>query len=102
MAREIKLDGGEISVLKAMGLSGTPMFGKLLLGRIEMEDKEFVETLDGLLNMGYVLSTKVNVQKVEDVERSFFRVNASYARDLREAMRPGRRRDEDNRRRRRS
>jgi hypothetical protein len=99
--REINLDGGEISVLKALGLGGTPIYGKLLLERIEMESAEFVDTLSGLIALGYVLSNKVNVIKIEDVEHAFFRVNPSYARDLRDALRGGRRRDEEKTRRRR-
>ena len=35
MAREIKLNGGEISVLKTLGFSGTQMYGKILLERVE-------------------------------------------------------------------
>jgi len=93
MQREINLDGGEITVLKALGLSSSPMAGKLLLQRVEMENAEFLETLSGLIDLGYVLSSKVNVIKIEDVEYSFFRVNPSYARDLREALH-GKRRDE--------
>ena len=90
MPREIKLDGGEISVLKSLGLSGTQMYGKILLERIEeMGTAEFLETLDGLLSLGYVLSNKINIRKVEDVERAFFRVNPSYSRDLRDAINPG-------------
>jgi hypothetical protein len=101
MAREIKLSGGEISFLKAMGLSGTPINGELLLERVEMEDAEFLDVLEGLISSGYVTSTKVNVMKIEDVERSYFRVNASYSRDLRDAMRPTRRKDKDREQRRR-
>ena len=38
MRREINLSGGEITLLKTMGLSGTPVYGKLLIERIgEME-----------------------------------------------------------------
>jgi hypothetical protein len=99
--REIKLDGGEITILKALGLGSAPMFGKLLLDRIEMEDVEFLDSLSGLIDLGYVLSSKVNVIKVEDVEYAFFRVNPSYAHDLRDALRGGKRRDEDRTRRRR-
>jgi hypothetical protein len=100
--REIKLDGGEITVLKGLGLSGTPIHGKQLLEHVgEMESAEFVDTLNGLINLGYVLSSKINVQNMEDVERAYFRVNSSYARDLHDAVRPGHRRDEDRERRRR-
>jgi hypothetical protein len=102
MRREIHLDGGEIGVLKALGLGGTPVFGKLLLERAgEMETAEFLDTLTGLIGQGYVTSNKVNVLKMEDVEHAFFRVNPSYARDLRDAMGGGRRRDEERTRRRR-
>ena len=100
--REIKLNGGEITVLKALGLSGTPLFGKLLLERAgDMGNAEFLDTLGGLLALGYVVSNKVNVTKMEDVEHAFFRVNPSYARELRDAMHGGKRRDEERTRRRR-
>ena len=102
MEREIKLDGGEITVLKALGLSGTPIHGKQLREHVgEMESAEFVDTLNGLINLGYVLSSKLSVQNMEDVERAYFRVNSSYARDLHDAIRPGHRRDEGRERRRR-
>ena len=102
MKREINLSGGEISLLKAMGLSGTPVFGKLLADKIgDMEKAEFLDELSGLISLGYVLCDKVNIRTMEDVERAIFRVNASYARDLRDALHPGRRREEKGRRRRR-
>jgi hypothetical protein len=100
--REIKLDGGEITLLKAIGVAGTPIMGKTLAERTkEMESAQLIDTLEGLIGMGYVLSSKVNVVKMEDIERSIFRVNPSYARELREAMNPSRRRDEERTRRRR-
>lgn len=96
MGREIKLDGGEISVLKKIGLSGTPVYGKMLLDRVEgMESAEFLETLKGLIDQGYVLSNKVNLHSLEDTETAFFRVNATYASDLRDAVNPGRRRERE-------
>jgi hypothetical protein len=100
MAREIKLDGGEITVLKKIGLSGTPVYGKMLIDRSEgMETAEFIETLVGLIDQGYVLSNKVNIRVMEEVERAFFRVNAAYAKDLRDALSPGRRREQERTRR---
>jgi hypothetical protein len=102
MRREINLSGGEITLLKTMGLSGTPVYGKLLVERIgEMEQAEFLDELSGLISQGYVLADKVNIRTMEDVERSVFRVNASYARDLRDALNPSRRRAREGRRRRR-
>ena len=100
--RETNLSGGEITLLKTMGLSGTPVYGKLLIERIgEMEKAEFLDELTGLISQGYVLCDKVNVRTMDDVEHAVFRVNASYARDLRDALHPGRRREEKSRRRRR-
>ena len=103
MEREITLDGGEITILKALGLSGTQLNGKMLLDRTgDMETAEMVETLTGLMDRGFVLSSKVNIQDVEDIERSSFRVNPSYSRELRDALKPGtRRREERSRRQRR-
>ena len=94
-SREIKLDGGEITLLKALGLSGTPVHGKQLAERMdELEPAEFLDTLDGLITIGYVLSSKVNVRTIEDVEHGTFRVNPSYSRDLKDALNPQSRRDE--------
>ena len=103
MQREINLSGGEITLLKTLGLSGTPFYGKLLVNHVaDMEQAEFLDDLVGLVELGYVISDKVNVRTMEDVERAVFRVNASYARDLRDALHPGRRREREGRRRRRS
>jgi hypothetical protein len=102
MKREINLSGGEITLIKTLGLSGTPTYGKILLQQIgEMEQAEFIDELNGLIEQGYVLADKVNVRTTEDVERTVFRVNASYARDLKDAIQPGRRREKEQRRRRR-
>ena len=102
MHREINLSGGEITLLKTMGLSGAPIYGKILIEKIgEVEQAEFLDELTGLISLGYILSDKVNVRTMEDVERAGFRVNASYARDLKDALHPGRRAEPERRRRRR-
>jgi hypothetical protein len=96
MTREIKLDGGEITLLKKIGLSGTQIYGKMLIDRTEsMETRDFLETLISLIDQGYVLSNKVNIRLIEDVERAFFRVNAAFSKDLRDAVNPGRKRDQE-------
>lgn len=102
MNREIRLSGGEITLLKTMGLSGTPVYGKLLVDQVgEPEEAEFLDELNGLIELGYVLSDKVNVRKMEEVECAVFRVNPSYARELKDAIQPNRRREREGRRRRR-
>lgn len=102
MERDIKLDGGEISVLKAIGVSGGQMPGKMLLERVnDMEPVELADSLSCLMTLGYVLSTKMTIRDEEDIEKSIFRVNPSYVRDLRDALKPGgRQREEKSRRRR--
>jgi hypothetical protein len=103
VSKDIKLSGGEITMLKTLGLSGTAISGKMLIERSnDMEDAEFLDILDGLVSQGFVLCSKVNVAKMEDIERSSFRVNPSYSHDLKDAMRPGGRKDDDRRRRRRT
>ena len=96
MGREIKLNGGEISILKKVGLSGSPLLGKLLIDRIEeMETGEFLDTLSGLIDLNYVLANKVNIRLMEDVEKASFRVNPSYAKDLQDAVNPSRKRERE-------
>src|SRR2546423_15155523 len=94
MGRDIKLDGGEISILKKIGLSGTPLFGKQLVERIEeMETGEFLDSLCGLIDLGYVLSNKVNIRLMADVEKAFFRGNPAFSKDLQDAGNPSRKRE---------
>ena len=96
MGGEIKLDGGEISILKKIGLSGTPLYGKLLMERIEeMETGEFLDSLCGLIDLNYVLSNKVNIRLMEDVEKAFFRVNPAFSKDLQDAVNPSRKRERE-------
>jgi hypothetical protein len=102
MHREIKLSGGEITLLKTLGFSGATTYGKLLVETIdEVEEVEFLEDLTGLIELGYVLADKVNVRTMEDVGDATFRVNAAYTRDLKDALHPGRHREREPRRRRR-
>jgi hypothetical protein len=66
----------------------------------DMAPVELADSISGLMALGYVLSTKAVIRDEEDIERSIFRVNPSYARDLRDALRPNGRREEKSRRRR--
>jgi hypothetical protein len=96
------LSGGEITVLKQIGLSGTQVYGKLLLDKVEdVERAEFIETLTDLIALDYVVANKVNIRTAEDVETAFFRVSPVHARDLRAAINPSRGREERGRRERR-
>ena len=96
MPRELTLDGGEITLLKRIGLSGGQIYGRLLVDDLEKEEiPMFLETLTGLLDQNYVLTNKVNIRLIEDVERGFFRVNPVFAGALRDAVNPSRRRERD-------
>jgi hypothetical protein len=102
MQREIKLDGGEISILKTLGLSGVQVPGKVLIERShEMETAELLDTLNGLISMDYVQANKFNLRTLEDIEKTSFRVNSAYAHELRDAVHPSRHRDQERTRRKR-
>jgi hypothetical protein len=101
VSRELNLNGGEISLLKALGLTGAPMSGKLLIERTaELEAGELIDTLEGLISIGYVLASKVSLRTLADVEHAYFRVNSAYVHSLRESIHPGRAQPQQRRRRR--
>lgn len=88
---EINLNGGEITIIKTIGLSGGLMAGAQLADRMdEMEGAEFLDALSGLLAMDYVLSNKVNIRTMDAVKGASFRVNPAFARDLKGAVYPSR------------
>jgi len=85
---KINLDGGEISIIRALGFSGSPMSGRDLKGRIDrMSDSDLAECLRTLIALGYVSSTP-DMDRVEDIEKVAFAVNSGYAKDLKEAIDP--------------
>ena len=99
MAREITLSGGDISVIKALGVSGTKVPGEALIERLgEMEEAELVDTLQGLVAMDYVVSDSDRLRHIEDVEKATFNVNGNLVRDLRAALHPQTRQRERRRR----
>lgn len=86
---DIKLDGGEVTVLKAIGFGGGHTDGEALLERVgELDESEFIDTLKGLITCGYVMSDKHSLHNVEDVKRATFYINSGYSRELREALDP--------------
>jgi hypothetical protein len=88
--REINLDGGEISVIKALGVGSGEMNGEDLMARIggDLVPAELMDTLKGLMAMGYVEADKNAFYNVEDLKAIHFRVNSGYSKDLREALNP--------------
>lgn len=86
---EIQLDGAEISVVKALGLTGGGVDGKTLQDRLpDFVLAELVDTLHGLIAQGYVESDKGSYHRQEDFEKTSFHVNSGYAHDLKDALNP--------------
>jgi hypothetical protein len=90
MARkELNLDGGEIAIIKAIGLSGTDIKGDDLFERVgNLGATELIDTLKGLISCGFVEADKSNFYDEEDMRTVFFHVNSGYAKELKEAMDP--------------
>lgn len=102
MRREIKLSGGEIRVLKSIGTSGAPVLGKVLADKMaDLEQVQYLETLNDLIAMDYVVANRANIRSVEEMEKTFFRVSPAHADDLRRAINPSKGRAESRARRRR-
>lgn len=90
---EIHLDGGEVTILKAIGLGGTIVSGETLLERVHgLEEAEIMDTIRGLIMLGYLMSDKRSLYDLKDVSVANFHVNSGYARELKEALDPRMRR----------
>jgi hypothetical protein len=86
---EITLDGGETSILKALGLGGSEVEGEVLLERLpQLEPAELIDTLKGLIMLGYVSADKSSFNSLEEMKKLHFRVNSGYSKDLKEALDP--------------
>ncbi|HEX8295159.1 MAG TPA: hypothetical protein VF593_02585 [Chthoniobacteraceae bacterium] len=89
--RELNLDGAETSVIKAIGLSGSEISGEDLISRCsDIMSAELVDTLKGLMMVGYVVADRANFHSIEEIKPIGFRVNSGYTKDLREALDPQR------------
>ena len=54
--REINLDGGEVSIIKALGSSSSEVLGADLIEKvaIDLAPAEIIDTIKGLMALGYV------------------------------------------------
>ena len=87
MAREIHLDGGEISVLKAVGLTGAKIKGRTLISRMEnVGEAELIDTLESLLMFGHLEATAERFSSLDSVENADFWVNAGRLKELRDVV----------------
>lgn len=84
----INLDGGEITIIRALGFAGTPMTGNELKGRVgRMRAEDLTGCLQTLIGLGYVTATP-DLDEAEDMESISFAVNTGYAKALKETIDP--------------
>ena len=89
MPREIPLDGAEISILKGIGFGGGDIDGGTLIERCaDLEIAELLDTLKGMMAMGYVECDSYSLQSQEELEKAHFHVNSGYSKDLKDSLDP--------------
>lgn len=89
MGQNIPLDGGEITVLKSLGVNGTPVAGEVVAKICEkMDPSELVSIMKGLVDLGFVICEVENITNLDDIKTQDFQINSSYAKDLKNAMNP--------------
>lgn len=87
MARQIKLNGRELGVLRAIGF-GLGVNGTELHERTQIAPEDLCDVLNTLLDIGYVETTSMkNSVGLIDYAAENFEINPSYVTDLKEAMR---------------
>ncbi len=85
---KINLDGGEITIIRALGVSGAPMLGRDLKSHVGgVGETQLMETLKTMIALGYITAIP-DLDLVEDLDKVTFAVNSGYARDLKEALEP--------------
>ncbi len=87
MARQIKLNGRELGVMRTIGF-GLGATGAEIQERTQIEAEELCDLLNTLLDIGY-LETATMRERVPfaDYGAETFEINPSYTSDLKVAMR---------------
>jgi len=86
---DINLDGSEVTIIKTLGLSGAEMDGATLIEKMpEMVFAELMDSIHGLYSLGYVDADKGSFHNLEEFEKTHFRVNSGYKKELKEALDP--------------
>lgn len=87
MAREINLDGAEITIVKA--LTSGEISGEALLSKIPNQSStDLASILKDLIMVGYVDADKNSFYNDEDFRKTNFHISPGYAKDLRDALEP--------------
>jgi len=86
---DIYLDGGEVAIVKAIGLGGTVATGEMILDRAKNLDiYEAMDVLKGLMLIGYVISDRDSFRDNDDFREAEFHLNSGYTKALRNAIDP--------------
>jgi hypothetical protein len=87
MARQIKLSGRELGVMRTIGF-GLGMPGAEIQERTQIDPEDLCDLLNTLLDIGY-LETPTMKERIPLAEYATetFEINPSYASDLKVAMR---------------
>ncbi len=91
--REIQLDGGEVTIIKALGVGASQeVNGEDLLAKVSSEfvPADLIDTVKDLIMVGYVEADKSSFYNLDEFKSVHFRVNPGYSKDLREALNPQR------------
>jgi predicted transcriptional regulator len=86
MAREIKLNGRELMLLRTIGF-GLGVSGSELAERMNMLPDELVDVINTLIDIGYVeTASGREIVKEGEFATENFEITPGFATDLREAM----------------
>lgn len=86
MTRQLKLNGRELSLLRAIGF-GLGITGEELLERMSMDPSELVDLLNTMLDSGYVEAASMKQQAtLADFTSDTYELNPSYTSELRVAL----------------
>ncbi len=85
----INLDGSETTVIKGLGFMGAEIDGDALLAACKgMAANDLIDTLKGLIDVGYVDSEIDVFYSMKEIKKEKFRINPAYLKDIREAIDP--------------
>jgi hypothetical protein len=86
---DIYLDGGEIAIVKAIGIGGGVATGDTLMDRTQnMDIHEVIDVLKGLMTTGYVICDRDTFRDNDDFRNAEFHVNSGYTKALKLAVNP--------------
>jgi hypothetical protein len=87
MAKQIKLNGRELGVMRAIGF-GLGVSGTELYERTQIGPDDLCDVLNTLLDIGYIETTSMKSHVgADNYATENFEINPSYVTDLKVAMR---------------